>query len=149
MTKDKKSDNAMDAIRTYLDERAAHDPQFAVSYGKEHKSLKECYAYIVGEARKRAVGNACCMTSEEVFGLAVHYYDEDDIKVNTSRGGSQSKSSRAACPDKKKDRPSEKKTSDKPSKSGVSSKEKERRAAAGNTKEQKVVQLELFDWDDL
>lgn len=34
----------------------------------------------MGEAKKR--GNAVCMSDEEVFGLAVHYYDEDDIKVN-------------------------------------------------------------------
>ena len=34
----------------------------------------------MGEAKKR--GNAVCMSDEEVFGLAVHYYDEDNIKIN-------------------------------------------------------------------
>lgn len=42
--------------------------------------MEECCNYIIGEARKR--GNAVAMTNEEVFGLAVHYYDEDDIKIN-------------------------------------------------------------------
>ena len=41
--------------------------------------MDECCNYIIGEARKR--GNAVAMTDDEVFGLAVHYYDEDDIKV--------------------------------------------------------------------
>ena len=34
----------------------------------------------MGEAKKR--GNAVCMSDDEVFGLAVHYYDEDNIKIN-------------------------------------------------------------------
>lgn len=78
---DYKPDSAEKAIKDYLDIRAKNDTQFAVSYAKPNKSIKECYNYILGEARKR--GNAVCMTDEEVFGLAVHYYDEDDIKVKT------------------------------------------------------------------
>lgn len=27
-------------------------------------------------------GSVVCMSEDEVFGLAVHYYDEDNIKVN-------------------------------------------------------------------
>ena len=76
---DYKPDSAEKAIKDYLDIRAKNDPQFAVSYAKPNKSIKECYNYILGEARKR--GNAVCMTDEEVFGLAVHYYDEDNIKI--------------------------------------------------------------------
>ena len=76
---DHKPNSAEKAIKDYLDIRAKNDPQFAVSYAKPNKSIKECYNYILSEARKR--GSAVCMTDEEVFGLAVHYYDEDDIKV--------------------------------------------------------------------
>lgn len=67
------------AIKGYLDERARTDELFARCYAKEGKSLDECVAFIVGEARKR--GSAVCMTDAEVFGLAVHYYDEDGIVV--------------------------------------------------------------------
>jgi hypothetical protein len=69
-----------EAIKSYLDERAGTDELFAKSYAKENKNLDECCSYIMGEARKR--GNAVAMSDTEVFGLAVHYYDEDDIKVN-------------------------------------------------------------------
>lgn len=69
-----------EAIKNYLDERAKTDELFAKSYAKENKSLDECCSYIMGEARKR--GNAVAMMDEEVFGMAVHYYDEDDIQVN-------------------------------------------------------------------
>lgn len=69
-----------EAIQSYLDARAKTDELFAVAYKKKNKSIDECCTYIMGEAQKR--GNAVCMSDEEVFGLAVHYYDEDDIKVN-------------------------------------------------------------------
>jgi hypothetical protein len=69
-----------EAIQSYLDERAKTDELFAIAYKKKNKSIDECCTYIMGEAKKR--GNAVCMSDEEVFGLAVHYYDEDNIKVN-------------------------------------------------------------------
>lgn len=68
------------AIKSYLDKRAKTDKLFAVVYAKANKNLTECCSYIMGEAKKR--GNAVCMSDEEVFGLAVHYYDEDNIKIN-------------------------------------------------------------------
>ena len=66
-------------IQSYLEERAKNDPLFAGVYAKPNKNIDECFDYIVSEAKKR--GNAVCMSDDEVFGLAVHYYDEDDIKV--------------------------------------------------------------------
>lgn len=67
------------AIKSYLDERAKTDELFAKSYAKPNKNIKECYDFILGEAKKR--GNAVAISDNEVFGMAVHYYDEDDIKV--------------------------------------------------------------------
>ena len=49
------------------------------SLEKENKSLEECGRYILQEARKK--GSYVAMSDKEVFGLAVHYYDEDDITV--------------------------------------------------------------------
>lgn len=76
--------SAKDAIKSYLDKRAATDRLFAERYAKEGKSIDECMQYIMGEARKR--GTAVCLTDDEVFGLAVHYYDEDNITINRTRG---------------------------------------------------------------
>lgn len=74
-----------EVIKSYLDKRAKEDELFAKSYAKLGKSLDECCSYVIGEAKKRG-GNAVAMTDEEVFGLAVHYYDEDNIKVNKVSG---------------------------------------------------------------
>lgn len=68
-----------DAIKAYLDKRAKEDSLFAASYTKPNKSIDECFDYIIGEVRKK--GTMVYMSDEEVFGMAVHYYDEDDIKV--------------------------------------------------------------------
>lgn len=41
------------------------------------KEIGKCWDYIVSEAKKKAVNGQCCLTDEEVFNLAVHYYDEN------------------------------------------------------------------------
>lgn len=79
--------DAKEAIKNYLDERARTDELFAKAYAKEGKSIDECFSYILGEARKK--GTQVCMSDEEVFGLAVHYYDEDNIKVSHVREGAR------------------------------------------------------------
>ena len=61
-----------------LDKRAAEDELFAKSYAKESKSIDVCCSYIIGEVQEMGVS---AMTDEEVLGLAVHYYDEDDARV--------------------------------------------------------------------
>lgn len=53
---------------------------------KENKSLKECFDYIIIELSKKAktegkVGFAAG-DDKELFEMAVHYYDEDDIKLD-------------------------------------------------------------------
>ena len=72
--------NPKNRIKEYLDKMAENDELFAKTYAKENKNLDECLNFIMSEAQKKG-GNAVCMTDEEVFGLAVHYYDEDDIKI--------------------------------------------------------------------
>ena len=63
------------AIKAYLDKRAEEDSLFAPKYANEKKNIDECCSYIMGEARKR--GNAVAISDEEVYGMAVHYYDEE------------------------------------------------------------------------
>ena len=68
-------------IKEYLDKRAKEDPLFAPSYAKPTKNIDDCCKYIIEEARKRKDGSCAVIKDEEVFGWAVHYYDEDDIEV--------------------------------------------------------------------
>ena len=76
------------AIKNYLDKRAESDRLFAESYKKENKSIQECCKYIYSQAKKLLAkgGNAVGVDDDTVYGWAVHYYDEDDIKVENVKG---------------------------------------------------------------
>ena len=87
-----KQDTFEQTIKSYLDDRAKTDELFAKSYAKKNKSVNNCCKYIMGEAKKR--GNAVAMQDAEVFGLAVHYYDEDNIKINNLQAGATAKVSK-------------------------------------------------------
>lgn len=73
------------AIKDYLDKRASEDELFAKSYANEKKSISECCRYIIGEVSKKAEKaggmSVAALEDAEVFSLAVHYYDEEDIKI--------------------------------------------------------------------
>lgn len=70
-------------IQTYLENRAKTDSLFAETYRKANKSIEECIKYIYSQARKLAKGgNEVGVDDATVYGWAVHYYDEDDIKVD-------------------------------------------------------------------
>ena len=69
-------------IQENMEQRADSDPLFAPKFSNPNKSIAECCRYILGEARKR--GNAVFMSDDEVFGMAIHYYDEENIKVDGS-----------------------------------------------------------------
>lgn len=63
-------------IKAYLDKRADEDELFAKSYAKEGKSIQQCCNFIISEVRKTGRHG---FADEEIFGMAVHYYDEDDL----------------------------------------------------------------------
>ena len=44
------------------------------------KTLAGCWNFIVGEAKKKAVQGCACIEDREVFGWAVHYFEEDSIE---------------------------------------------------------------------
>lgn len=74
-------------IQTYLENRAKTDSLFAETYKKANKSIKECCNYIYSQARKLAKGsNSVGIDDATVYGWAVHYYDEDDIKLEDELG---------------------------------------------------------------
>ena len=68
-------------VKQYLDERAKTDKLFAKSYSKKSKTFEGCCNYIIAEAQKLAKSGKIVLAREEVFGMAVHYYDEDGIKA--------------------------------------------------------------------
>ena len=67
------------AIKSYLDELSLIDEQFATKYRSEEKSIEKCCAFIISEMKKLAQNNVMSATDDEVYGLALHYYLEDEL----------------------------------------------------------------------
>lgn len=71
------------AIKNYLDELSMIDQEFAERYNLPEKSLEQCCAFIISEMKKSALNGAMCATDDEVYGIAVHYYLENEIKIDS------------------------------------------------------------------
>lgn len=71
-------------INDHLQQRAENDSLFAETLKKENKNIDECINYIFEKVKASGCQG---FADEEIFGMAVHYYDEDDIKVNGKISG--------------------------------------------------------------
>lgn len=72
----KGTEHFKDTIQAKLDQMAEDDPLFAESLRKENKDIEGCINYILSQVKK--IG-AHGYTDGEIFGLAAHYYDEDNL----------------------------------------------------------------------
>ena len=66
------------AIQSYLEQRAEYDELFARSYRNPLKNIEDCITYILNEVQKSGCNG---FDDDEIFGQAVHYYDEADIEI--------------------------------------------------------------------
>lgn len=91
----KYEDNSLEkGVGLYLLERAKEDLTLANNLTKDNKSLKECAKYITGEVYKKAVNNQYFgWDNNELYQMAVHYYQEDDIEINKLPGNVKAASS--------------------------------------------------------
>jgi len=74
----KVSEQFKETIKAYLDQRAKDDALFAESYKKEAKNIDGCIDYILNTVQKSGCNG---FADDEIYSMAVHYYDEDNIKV--------------------------------------------------------------------
>lgn len=65
-------------IQAYLAQRAQEDELFAVTYKKPNKNINDCCTYILNEVQKSGYNG---LTDGEVYSMAVHFYDEDNIEI--------------------------------------------------------------------
>ena len=67
-----------DTIKAYLETMAENDALFAVKYANPSKSVSDCCTYIISQVQKSGCNG---FADEEIFGMAVHYYEENEIEV--------------------------------------------------------------------
>jgi len=67
-----------EAIKTYLDERAAQDGQFAAMRAAVNRPTDEIVQYILNQVK----ASGCCgFSDEEIFGIAVHAAETTDLDI--------------------------------------------------------------------
>lgn len=74
----KVSPHFQEIIQDYLENRAMNDELFAVSFRKPNKSIDDCLTYILNQVQKSGYNG---FAEDEIFSMAVHYYDEDNIEI--------------------------------------------------------------------
>lgn len=81
----KGSERFKEAIKAYLDAEAERDPYFALSYENPNKSLDECVDYILTTVKESGCAG---FDDPEIYGIAIHYYQEEDPgKITKGIGG--------------------------------------------------------------
>ena len=74
----KVSDPFRNVVLTELTKRAANDPLFAITFQKENKNIGDCITYILNTVQQSGISG---FTDDEIFGMATHYYDQDEIEA--------------------------------------------------------------------
>lgn len=74
----KSTERFKEVIEQYLIQRAAADILFAAVFGKPHKNIDDCVSYILNTVKASGCNG---FDDSEVFSLATHYYDEENISV--------------------------------------------------------------------
>lgn len=74
----KSTDAFKNTIKDYLDKRAIEDPLFATPYSNPKKNIDDCVTYILNTVKNSGING---YTDDEVFNMAVHYYDEETIDI--------------------------------------------------------------------
>ena len=62
----------------YLEQRAEEDALFAKNYRNPAKNIDDCVTYILNYVKKSGCNG---FTDGEIFGQAIHYYEENEIEV--------------------------------------------------------------------
>ena len=62
----------------YLEQRAEEDTLFAKNYRNPAKNIDDCVTHILNYVQKSGCSG---FTDGEIFGQAIHYYEENEIEV--------------------------------------------------------------------
>ena len=74
----KASNHFKNTIKAYLDQRSENDVLFSLRYSKPEKNIDDCVTYILNTVQKSGCNG---FADEEIYSMAVHYYDEDNIDI--------------------------------------------------------------------
>mgnify|MGYP006935483326 CR=1 FL=1 len=71
-------------IQNHLQSLAEKDPLFVETLKKPNKNIDDCITYILNWVKDSKCNG---FADEEIFNVAIHYYDEDDAKPSEKISG--------------------------------------------------------------
>ena len=74
----KATDYFKQTIQSYLQRRAQEDELFAPRYANPKKNIDVCITFILNYVKQSGCNG---FADDEIYSLAMHYYDEDDIDI--------------------------------------------------------------------
>ena len=74
----KAADYFKQTIQSYLQRRAQEDELFAPRYANPKKNIDDCITFILNYVKQSGCNG---FADDEIYSLAMHYYDEDDIDI--------------------------------------------------------------------
>ena len=74
----KGTDHFKRTMQMFLQQRAEEDALFAKKLSNPAKNIDDCITYILNYVQKSGCNG---FTDGEIFGQAIHYYDENEIEV--------------------------------------------------------------------
>ena len=74
----KATDYFKQTIQSYLQRRAQEDELFALRYANPKKNIDDCIKFILNYVKQSGCNG---FADDEIYSLAMHYYDEDDIDI--------------------------------------------------------------------
>ena len=74
----KATDYFKQTIQSYLQRRAQEDELFAHRYANPKKNIDDCITFILNYVKQSGCNG---FADDEIYSLAMHYYDEDDIDI--------------------------------------------------------------------
>lgn len=74
----KATDYFKQTFQNYLRSRAQEDELFAPRYASPKKNIDDCITYILNYVKQSGCNG---FADDEIYSLAMHYYDEDDIEI--------------------------------------------------------------------
>lgn len=74
----KATDYFKQTIQSYLQRRAQEDELFAPRYANPKKNIDDCITFILNYVKQSGCNG---FADDEIYSLAMHYYDEDDINI--------------------------------------------------------------------
>lgn len=80
----KPTDAFKTTIQAHLNTVATNDELFAQMLKKEGKNIDDCITYILNTVQKSGCNG---FADDEIYNMAIHYYDEDNIEVGKAISG--------------------------------------------------------------